>query len=105
MGRMWVPYFTGNATVKTHFYPSFKVVDGLRFYYDPNIERERYFQVTSQTVFDKQLLKDFSNNIWVDGATLQSRAKVYNLNFEASDKVRLAQLEEFAREKNMEIGS
>ena len=85
---------------KTQFYPSFKVVDGLRFYYDPNIERERYFQVTSQTVFDKQLLKDFSNNIWVEGATLQSRAKVYKLNFEASDKVRLAQLEEFARKKH-----
>ena len=46
------------------------------------------------------LLKDFPNNIWVDWATLQSRAKVYNLNFEASDKVRLAQLEEFARKKH-----
>lgn len=72
----------------------------MRFYYDPNIESDRYFQVTSQTVFDKQLLKDFTNNIWVDGATFQSRAKVYNLNFEASDKIRLAHLEEFSRTKH-----
>lgn len=82
------------------FYPNYKVVEGKRIYQDPRDESMRYFQVTSQTVFEKQLLMDFSNNIWVNGATFESRAKVYNLNFGAINETRLSQLDEFSRTKD-----
>lgn len=58
--------------------------------------------MSSKTVFETYLLKDISNNIWVTGATFQSRAKVYNLNFKEKDSLRLAQLQEFARTSNEE---
>jgi hypothetical protein len=70
-------------TCKTKFYPSYKDVGSnkAKMYNDPTDNSCRYFQVTSKTVFDKQLLKYFTNNICVSGTTFQSRAKVYNLNF------------------------
>ena len=55
--------------------------------------------MTSKTVFDKQLLKNDTNNIWVNGTTFQSLAKVYNLNFADSDKQRLSEPQEFAQTK------
>ena len=62
----------------------------------------RYFQITSRTVFEKQLLQDISNNIWVNGATFQSRAKVYNVNFAEQNSKRFADVKEFARTKDGE---
>ena len=67
---------------------------------DPCTQFSDFFQVSSKTVFEKDLLKDISNNIWVTGAIFQSRAKVYNLNFKEKDEVRLAELNEFCRTKN-----
>ena len=46
--------------------------------------------------------KDISNDIWVSGATFQSRAKVYNLNFKIKDRKRLSELQEFARTNDEE---
>ena len=83
----------------TTFFPSYKIVGSKRIYYDPTDECTRFFNVTSKTVFDKQLLKDDTNNIWVNGATFQSLAKVYNLNFADSDKQRLSEPQEFAQTK------
>ena len=60
---------------KTIFYPSYKTIDKKRVYFNPSDKNMQYFQVTSQTVFNKQLLEDISNNIWVSGCTFQSRAK------------------------------
>lgn len=83
---------------KTKYFPNYKITnEGQRIYYDPMDEVNVYFQVTSKTVFEKELLRDMSNNIWVTGATFQSRAKVYNLNFSDKDRHRLKDLEEFAR--------
>ena len=62
----------------------------------------RYFQITSRTVFEKQLLQDISNNIWVNGATFQSRAKAYNVNFAEQNSKRFADVKEFARTKDGE---
>ena len=41
---------------------------------DVNHAGNRYFQVSSKTVFETQLLQDISSNIWVSKATFQSRA-------------------------------
>lgn len=48
-------------------------------------------------VFHTQLLKDIACISWVSGATFQSHAKGYNLNFRESDSLRLSELQEFAR--------
>ena len=52
--------------------------------------------MSSKTVFERQLLEDISNNIWVSGATFQSRARVYNLNFTMKDRERSSEIQEFA---------
>ena len=69
---------------------------------DVQQEGNAYFQVSSRTVFETQLLKDISSNMWVSGATFQSRAKVYNLNFKEKDNSRLRELQEFARSNDEE---
>ena len=73
-----------------------------RIYNDVHVERNDYFQVTSKTVFHTQLLTDIAYNVWVSGATFQSRAKVYNLNFKESDSLRLSGLRKFALTNNEE---
>ena len=65
------------------YFPNYN--EGCKIFEDDNHARSRYFQVTSKMVFETQLLQDISSNVWVSGATFQSRAKVYNLNFEAKD--------------------
>ena len=92
-------FMVGATAVAQCFIQVNKTVGGKRLYCDPTDECDRFFSVRSKTVFDKQLLKDFTNNIWVNGATFQSRAKVYNLNFADSDKERLSELEEFVQVK------
>jgi len=84
---------------KTKWYPSYKITgDSRRIFLDSAIvDDEGYLQITSQTVFEKKLLNDISNNLWVSGTTFNSRAKVYNLNFVDKDEKRLCELKEFAR--------
>ena len=70
----------------TKYFPNYKIQSaGQRIFIDVQQEGSGYFQVSSKTVFGTYLLKDISNNIWVTGATFQSRAKVYNLNFKEKD--------------------
>ena len=66
-----------------------------QYYYDP--EDAKYFQVTSQTVFEIALLNDITNNISISAASFESRAKVYNENFQQVDQERLCKLAEFGR--------
>ena len=58
----------------------YTIVNEERIYLNIDVKSNAYFQVTSKTVFEKQLLEDISNNIVVN-ATLQSRANVYDTNF------------------------
>lgn len=77
------------VSCKVRYFPNYKIINGEHRIYDNPLEsHNEYFQVTCKSVFDKQLLKDMSSNIWVTGATFQSRAKVYNLNFREKDKER-----------------
>ena len=88
---------------KVKYFPNYKITnEGCKIFEDDNPARNRYFQVTSKTVFETQLLQDISSNIWVSGATFQSRAKVYNLNFKTKDSERLSGLQEFARTNDEE---
>jgi len=81
---------------KTKYYPSYKVLNnGERVYSNFECKSNQYFQVTSCSVFSVALLRDISNNICVNGATLQSRATVYNLNFREVNNERLSHLKEF----------
>ena len=68
--------------------------DKLTFY-DP--DGAKYFQITSQTVFEVALLSDITNNISISAVSFESRAAVYNENFQKVDKERLCKLEEFGR--------
>ena len=78
----------------TKYFPNYKIQSaGQRIFIDVQQEGSGYHQ----RLCLKHLLKDISNNIWVTGATFQSRAKVYNLNFKEKDTLRLPQLQEFAR--------
>ena len=88
---------------KMKFFPSYKISkEGSKIFEHVNHAGNPYFQVSSKTVFETQLLEDMSNNIWVSGATFQSRAKVYNLNFKSKDSERLSELQEFARTNDEE---
>lgn len=61
---------------KVKYFSNYKIGNkGCKIFEDDNHARNRYFQVTSKTVFETQLLQDISSNIWVSGATFQSRAK------------------------------
>ena len=53
-------------------------------------------QVTSQTIFEKQLLSDITNNIVVSGVSFESRTEVYNQNF---GEERLSHLTHFSRDR------
>ena len=88
---------------KVKYFPSYKISkEGSKIFEDVNHAGNPYFQVSSKTVFETQLLEDMSNNIWVSGATFQSRAKVYNLNFKMKDSERLSELQKFARTNDEE---
>ena len=81
---------------KTKYYPSYNILNnGKRVYVDIQEESNLYFQVTSSSVFSTSQLRDMNNNICVIGATLQSRATVYNLNHREVNKKRLSDLKEF----------
>ncbi len=56
-------------------------------------------QVSSQTIFEKMLLLDVTNNIAVSCASFESRAEVYNRNFGCTDEERLSNLTPFARDQ------
>ena len=64
--------------------------------------KDSYFQASSKTVFETQLFQDIRNDIWVSGALLQSRARVYNLKFKTKNSERLSGLQEFARTNDEE---
>ncbi len=52
------------------------------FYYPANIRNQQeYFQVSSQTVFSIELLRDITLNLEVSCASFESRAVVYNEHF------------------------
>ena len=89
-------------TCKVKYFPNYKITSSdCRIYNDvPDVNA--YFQVSSRTVVETQLLKDITSNVWVCGATFQSRAKVYNLNFKEKDSLRLSELQEFARRNDEE---
>lgn len=59
---------------KTAWYPNYKITSDNRcVYIDPSEAGDKgYFQITSQTVFEKKLLNDISNNLWVSGTTFNS---------------------------------
>ena len=58
---------------------------------------EKYFQLSSQTIFEIALLDDFTHNISISGASFESRAEVYNENFRDSDYSRLKHLSDYGR--------
>lgn len=88
---------------KMRYFPNYKMTTGVcRIYSDVQVEKKEYFQVSAKTVFHTELLKDIACNVWVSGATFQSRAKVYNLKFKESDSLRLTELQEFARTNDEE---
>ena len=64
-------------------------------YYIP--QGEKYFQYSSQTVFETALLEDVTNNISISATSFESRAEVYNENFRDLDIARLKYLREFGR--------
>ena len=66
-----------------------------QIFYDP--EEVKFFQITSQTVFEVALLDDITNNISVSATSFESRATVYNENFQKIDQERLTHLAEFGR--------
>ena len=77
--------------IQIKYFASYKISkEGSKIFEDVNHAGNPYFQVSSKT----QLLEDRSNNIWVSGATFQSRAKVSNLNFKTKDSERLSELQE-----------
>ena len=59
-------------------------------FYDPG--GVKYFQITSWTVFEFALLDDITNNISVNATSFESRATVYNENFQKIDQERLTHL-------------
>ena len=65
-----------------------------KVFYDPGGAKD--FQITSQTVFEVALL-DITNNISVSATSFESRATVYNENFQKIDQERLTHLAEFGR--------
>ena len=71
-----------------------------QYFYDPNHDDHPYFQVSSQTIFEKKLLEDITNNITISGASFESRAEVYNENFAATDLKRLTHLQEYCRDRS-----
>ena len=64
-------------------------------YYIP--QSEKYFQSTSQTVFEVALLDDLTNNISISATSFESRAEVYNENFRDSDSSQLKHLRDYGR--------
>ena len=53
-------------------------------------------------MFDKQLLEDILNNMWVSGCTFQLQAKEYNTNFLQKNNQRLGDMKEFVKTKDVE---
>ena len=84
------------------YFPNYKITSSDCRIYNDVPDGNAYFQVSSRTVFETQLLKDITSNVWVCGATFQSRAKVYNLNFKEKGSLRLSELQEFARTNDEE---
>jgi hypothetical protein len=77
------------------FHYSFYHQGDTTHYYIP--QSEKYFQSTSQTVFEVALLDDLTNNISISATSFESRAEVYNENFRDSDSSRLKHLRDYGR--------
>lgn len=69
-------------------------------FYDP--DGAKYFQITSQTVFEIALLNDITNNVSISATSFESRAAVYNENFQKIDGERLAELNNFGHSSSDE---
>ena len=76
------------------FHYSYYQEGNVTKYYSP---QEKYFQYSSQTVFETALLEDMTNNISISATSFESRAEVYNENFRDLDIDRLKLLREFGR--------
>lgn len=69
-----------------------------QIFYDP--EGAKYFQISSQMVFEVALLHDnniITNNISISAASFESQATVYNENFREVGKEKLSHLTELGR--------
>ncbi len=77
------------------FHVSFYEDGDQTFFYDPN--DGRFFQVTSQTVFEVALLDNITNNVCISATSFESRAEVYNENFRRVDSDLLGKLECYGR--------
>lgn len=87
---------------KIRYFPNDKITTkDCRIFNDVQVERNEYFQVTSKTV-SYSTAERHCLCCWVSGATFQSHAKVYNLNFKTSVSLRLSELQEFARTNDEE---
>ena len=90
--------FTGECRKGCHmkYSHSYYHCDGRMHFYDSKCSSV-FFHITTQTVFSKKLLDDFTNNISVSAASFQSRAEVYNENFRECDSKRLKGCSVFGR--------
>jgi hypothetical protein len=70
------------------------------FYNKPDNE---YFQISSKTVFEVQLLKEVETNITLSATTFESRAQLYNVMFNEIDEVKLKKMHHFSRSKESSI--
>ena len=69
--------------------------DTTRYYIQD--DGEKYYQYSGQTVFERPLLEDMTNNISISDTSFESRAEVYNKNFCDLDIARLKHFREFGR--------
>ena len=83
------------AKAAPKFHYSYYQQGDVTKYYIP--QGEKYFQYSSQTVFETALLEDVTNNISISATSFESRAEVYNENFRDLDIARLKHLCEFGR--------
>ena len=78
------------------FHYSYYKVGNATHYYIPQAG-EKYFQSSSHTIFEIDLLHDFTQNISISATSFESRAEVYNEKFRDSDLSRLKHLKEYGR--------
>jgi hypothetical protein len=81
------------CTKKFHY--SYYQFGGRMHYYNPI--PLKFFQLSSQTVFETALIFDITNNISVSACSFQSRAEVYNENFREVDCERLKHFNDYGR--------
>ena len=79
---------------RNYHYSYFNDGGATHYYVSPG---EKYFQATSQTVFEVALLEDLTSNISISATSFESRAEVYNENFRDSDSSRLKHLRDYGR--------